>query len=116
MRKEGTRMNAWDYSGAGDVKQGKREIQAKIKVQEQKITQRVALTKQQTQQSPSESAALNTNTNGFNISTPLASKGTMSAAAGIPRLEVLAERLHLDFFEKMVVMMIIGKTVSPVVR
>ena len=34
----------------------------------------------------------------------------------LPRLELLAERLHLDSFEKQIILLLIGKTVSPVVR
>lgn len=83
MKKEGTKMNTWDYSG-GDVKQGKREIQAKIKLQEAKMGRRVEMTKR--------------------------------LELAIPRLENLCERLQLDMFEKKIVLLLIGKTVSPVVR
>jgi hypothetical protein len=34
----------------------------------------------------------------------------------VPRLETIAERLHLDSFEKSMMLLLIGKTVSPVVK
>ena len=34
----------------------------------------------------------------------------------LPRLELLAERLGLDSFEKKIILLLIGKTVSPIVR
>lgn len=82
MKKEGTRMNSWDIGG--DVKHGRRELQAKLRVQENKVSRRLAVTRDQ--------------------------------GVPLPRLEVLAERLGLDAFEKKVILLIIGKTVSPVVK
>src|SRR3546814_55848 len=76
MKKEGTRMNSWDIGG--DVKHGRRELQAKLRVHDNKITRRLAVTRDQ--------------------NVPL------------PRLEVLAERLGLDSFEKKIILLIIGKT------
>ena len=40
----------------------------------------------------------------------------LKSEVGLPRLEVLAERLHLDAFEKRMILLLIGKTVSPVVK
>lgn len=46
------------------------------------------------------------------------SEGSEDAAReiGLPRLEILAERLHLDAFERKMILLLIGKTVSPVVK
>ena len=77
MKKEGTRVHNWE----GDVKHGKRELQAKLRLLEAKIKVRV----------------------------------DMSAIAP-PRLEVLSSRLKLDAFERKVILFLIGRTVSPVVK
>jgi hypothetical protein len=71
MKKEGTRMNNWDV---GDVKHGRRELQAKLKLHESRVARRVAVTK--------------------------------DAGLPPPRLEVIAERLGLDSFEKKMVIFI----------
>lgn len=71
MKKEGTRMNNWDV---GDVKHGRRELQAKLKLHESRVARRVAVTKE--------------------------------AGLPPPRLEVIAERLGLDSFEKKMVLFI----------
>ena len=34
----------------------------------------------------------------------------------LPRLEIIAQRLSLDAFEKKLILLLIGKTVSPVVK
>lgn len=81
MKKEGTKVSTWD---AGDVKHGRRELQAKLRVHEIKVQRRVQATK--------------------------------TAGMPTPRLEVIAERLGLDSFEKKMVLLLIGKTVSPVVK
>eukprot|EP01035_Chromulina_nebulosa_P017063 gene17063-22575_t len=82
MKKEGTKINSyWD---SGEIKQGRRELQAKIKVQEMKISRRVSISK--------------------------------SIGIDIPRLETLSERLGLDILDKKIILLLIGKTVSPVVR
>ena len=81
LKKEGTRVNNWD---ANDGKHGKRELQAKLKLQEGRVERRVEKTKE--------------------------------ASLPLPRLEVLAERLHLDAFERKMILLLIGKTVSPVVK
>ena len=82
MKKEGTRMNHWD--SGGDVKHGRRELQAKLKLHESRVERRVNITR--------------------------------DAGCPLPRLELIAERLGLDSFEKKIVIMLIGKTVSPVVK
>lgn len=41
---------------------------------------------------------------------------TKEANIQLPRLELLSERLKLDNFEKKIILLLIGKTVSPVVR
>lgn len=71
-------VNYWD---SGEVKQGKRELQAKILLLEKKMESRV-----------------------------LASKNLNGA---IPRLETLSERLQLDAIDKKIILLLIGKTVSP---
>ena len=78
MKKEGTRLHNWD---GGEVKHGRRELQAKLKLLEGRIAMRVQMT-----------------------------------TSSLPRLEILASRLSLDAFEKKVILFLIGKTVSPVVK
>lgn len=82
LKKEGTRLSNWE-SGA-DVKHGRRELLAKLRVSEIKLSNRVLVTRE---------------------------KGLQ-----LPRLELLAERLGLDSFEKTIILLLIGKTVSPIVR
>ena len=82
LKKEGTRLSNWE--GGSEIKQGKRELLAKLRVAERRLSRRVQLTKDQ--------------------------------GIPLPRLELLAERLHLDAFEKQIILLLIGKTVSPVVR
>jgi hypothetical protein len=64
---------------------------------------------------------------GSGVKTSTSSTATTSATAtsdvsvagrvpSLPRLEVLAERLQLDAFEKRMILLLIGKTVSPVVK
>jgi len=43
-------------------------------------------------------------------------EATAAANLPLPRVEILAERLGLDGFEKKVILLLIGKTVSPVVK
>ena len=81
MKKEGARSH-WD--SGGDVKHGRRELQAKLRLHEGRVQRRVDLTRR--------------------------------AGQPLPRLEVIAERLGLDSFEKKMIMLLIGKTVSPVVK
>ena len=82
MKKEGTRVSQWE--GGGDVKHGKRELQAKLRVLEARVQSRVDATRR------------------FGL--PL------------PRLEVIAERLGLDVFEKKMIVLLMGVTISPVVK
>jgi hypothetical protein len=72
------------YADSGEIKQGKRELQAKIILVERKIASRVSSTRQH--QLP------------------------------IPRLESFVEKLSLDKFERNLILLLIGRTVSPVVR
>jgi hypothetical protein len=81
MKKEGTRVN---HYGEGEVKQGRRELSAKLRLMERKLERRVAETR--------------------------------AAGVPLPRLEVISERLGLDTFEKRMVLLLIGKTVSPLVK
>ena len=81
MKKEGTRLNNWD---GGDVKHGRRELQAKLKLHEGRVARRVSITKHH--------------------------------GLSPPRLEVISERLGLDSFEKKMILLLIGKIVSPVVK
>lgn len=82
MKKEGTRLSQWD--GGGDVKHGKRELQAKLRVLEARVESRVDATRRQ--------------------------------GLPLPRLEVIAERLGLDAFEKKMIVLLMGVTISPVVK
>jgi hypothetical protein len=81
MKKEGTRVS---HYGEGEVKQGRRELSAKLRLMERKLERRVAETR--------------------------------AAGVPLPRLEVISERLGLDTFEKRMVLLLIGKTVSPLVK
>eukprot|EP01038_Epipyxis_sp_PR26KG_P008133 gene8133-11011_t len=85
MKKEGTSSRY--SSGWGDntdMKQSKRELSAKLRLQETKVQMRL--------------------------------KKTFEMGYQLPRLELITSRFHLDSFERKIVLLLIGKTVSPVVK
>ena len=85
LKKEGTSRfsNSWG-DGSGDLKHSKRELLAKLKLQESRITSRLRKTEEQ--------------------------------GLPLPRLEVLVQRFALDPFEKKIILLLLGKTVSPIVK
>eukprot|EP01039_Chlorochromonas_danica_P002363 gene2363-2594_t len=86
LKKEGTTSRLTNNWGDNmtDIKHSKRELVAKIKLQEHRIEKRLAKTKEQ--------------------------------GLPLPRLEEIVERFQLDLFEKGLILLLIGKTVSPIVR
>lgn len=85
MKKEGTNRytSSWGEANS-ELKHSKREILAKIKLQETRIQQKLLRTKERGIQ--------------------------------LPRLEELTQRFQLDTFEKRIILLLIGKTVSPIVK
>lgn len=84
MKKEGTSRNVTWGDNMSDIKHSKRELVAKIKLQEGRIEKRL--------------------------------KKTIETGAPLPRLEELVKKFELDLFEKGLLLLLIGKTVSPIVR
>ena len=82
MKKEGTRMT--QYYDSADLKQGKRELYAKVRLLEGRLARRVEATRQ--------------------------------AGRPLPRLEQICELFDLDEFDKHLLVLVIGKTISPIVR
>jgi hypothetical protein len=111
MRKEGTRMNAWDMGG--EVKGGRRELQAKFSLLEKRMEKRLEATRLLI---VSHGGELETDlylpTNENSGSPQQKTEGSY----GMPRLEIISARLNLDSFEKRLILLLIGKTVSPVVK
>lgn len=114
MRKEGTRMNAWDMGG--EVKGGRRELQAKFSLLEKRMERRLEATKLYV-----ESEGVDPSETDLDFRSTFA-KSEKSTSEGsklkysMPRLEIVASRLSLDAFEKRLILLLIGKTVSPVVK
>lgn len=77
LKQEGTRFYTWE---GGDVKHGKRELSARLRLAERKVNARVRLTRE--------------------------------SGNSLPRLEILAERLGLDAFEKKMITLLIGKLLT----
>lgn len=114
MRKEGTRMNAWDMGG--EVKGGRRELQAKFSLLEKRMEKRLEATRLYVESEgvdPSESDLDFKSTFAKSESNTLEGKNLKYS---MPRLEIVAARLSLDAFEKRLILLLIGKTVSPVVK
>ena len=101
MKKEGTRINSWDLGG--ESKGGRRELQAKFSLLEKRMEKRIKETEKHC-----ESA------NGVN--TGVGSPSEIDTKYALPRLEIIAKRLNLDSFEKKIILLLIGKTVSPLVK
>jgi hypothetical protein len=128
MKKEGTRMNSWDMGG--EVKGGRRELQAKYILLEKRMEKRIEATRALVRSDDDmEEAEGGESTSGAGRSTLFEKKTrlqrTMSRSSEtavqpdlhkLPRLEIIAARLHLDNFEKKLILLLIGKTVSPVVK
>ena len=117
MKKEGTRMNTWDLGG--ESKGGRRELQAKFSLLEKRMEKRLAETEklatEETKYSKTncQDGTVNVLTNAIES----ANKGKQSGPKyALPRLEVIAKRLNLDAFEKKLILLLIGKTVSPLVK
>jgi hypothetical protein len=111
MRKEGARMNAWDMGG--EVKGGRRELQAKFSLLEKRMEKRLEATRTLVESEgvdPSDSEV------DFRASFSNSSGAENVTRSSMPRLEIIATRLHLDAFEKRLILLLIGKTVSPVVK
>lgn len=68
----------------GDVKHGRRELQAKLRVLEAKMARRV--------------------------------QATEAAGLSLPRLEVISQRLGLGSFEKKMIILLMGITISPLIK
>lgn len=123
MKKEGTRMNSWDI---GEVKGGRRELQAKYILLEKRMEKRMEATRALARHDDNGGMEEEAHTGGsalFERKTRL--QRTMSKSSDttgppnlhkLPRLEIIAARLHLDNFEKKLILLLIGKTVSPVVK
>ena len=126
MKKEGTRMNTWDM---GEVKGGRRELQAKYILLEKRMERRIEATRTVAcaaeEQADGNCGSVSTMFDSGSGSTgrlhrPMSlgavSPLGQSSLHKLPRLEILAARLGLDSFEKKLVLLLIGKTVSPVVK
>jgi hypothetical protein len=125
MRKEGTRMNAWDMGG--EVKGGRRELQAKFSLLEKRMERRLEATRALVE---SEGVNPLDSDVDFRVSFSKSTTAAVGHQSGVehehgndemtkfsmPRLEIIATRLHLDAFEKRLILLLIGKTVSPVVK
>jgi hypothetical protein len=115
MRKEGTRMNAWDMGG--EVKGGRRELQAKFSLLEKRMEKRLEATRAFV-----EAEGFDPSDADVDFRTTFATKRdrvdgvSESLKYSMPRLEIVATRLQLDAFEKRLILLLIGKTVSPVVK
>ena len=72
------------YYDSADLKQGKRELYAKVRLLEGRLARRVEATRQ--------------------------------AGRPLPRLEQICELFDLDEFDKHLLVLVIGKTISPIVR
>jgi hypothetical protein len=124
MKKEGTRMNAWDMGG--ESKGGRRELQAKFSLLEKRMEKRLAETEKHVVASPS--GLSDGPTVNSSDSTTVMDVGESIAVTGVsegeekdilyamPRLEIIAKRLKLDAFEKKIILLLMGKTVSPLVK
>jgi len=84
MKKEGATSRYNSYDGAGELKHSRRELVAKLRVQESRVQVRLNKTRE--------------------------------ANHPVPRLEVMNQRFQLDPFEKKIILLLIGKTVSPIVK
>jgi hypothetical protein len=115
MKKEGTRMNAWDMGG--EVKGGRRELQAKFCLLEKRMEKRLEATRAFVEAEGIDPSDADTDfRTNFVTKREGVSDGSQSLKYSMPRLEIIATRLHLDAFEKRLILLLIGKTVSPVVK
>mmetsp|Transcript_10019 Transcript_10019/g.15147 ORF Transcript_10019/g.15147 Transcript_10019/m.15147 type:complete len:1253 (+) Transcript_10019:82-3840(+) len=126
MKKEGTRMNTWEM---GDVKGGRRELQAKYVLLEKRMEKRIEATKALVEKSniaPETEATTDDSVKSGDEQSVLQRiqcgnssryfDSNSESGYALPRLEIIAQRLSLDAFEKKLILLLIGKTVSPVVK
>ncbi|CAK4675475.1 hypothetical protein LEN26_006393 [Aphanomyces euteiches] len=83
MKEAGTKQ-PWGDSYGNTMNAGRRELKAKQRVQDRKVTHRLTLTR--------------------------------AAQLPLPRLEEMATKFKLNAFEQNVIVMLIGKTISPVLK
>eukprot|EP00941_MAST-03F_sp_MAST-3F-sp1_P002859 g2859.t1 len=92
-----------EYSFAQTKAANRFEESAKMKLAKARIARRLALTEE------SIAASKNRKSNDTSL-------GSLGKMDGLPRLEQLSKKLNLCEFEKNVVVLIIGHTISPIIR